>query len=47
MLLTLSIIVGLTQELLQLGAASISSDDPVPSVNDLTDQILEILNYFR
>nr|ACT21092.1 ORSF21B [Senecio squalidus] len=31
----------------ELGAATISSDDPVPSVIDLSDQILEILNYFR
>lgn len=31
----------------ELGAAAINPDDPVPSVDDLTDQILEILNYFR
>ncbi|KAK2993416.1 hypothetical protein RJ640_021635 [Escallonia rubra] len=34
-------------EFLQLGAAAICSDDPVPSVDDLTNQILEVLNYFR
>lgn len=34
------------QELLQLGAAAICSDDPVPSVEDLADQIVEVLNYF-
>ncbi|KVH93948.1 Ndr [Cynara cardunculus var. scolymus] len=34
-------------EPLQLGAAAICSDDPIPSVDDLCDQILEVLNYFR
>ncbi|PKI65950.1 hypothetical protein CRG98_013670 [Punica granatum] len=34
------------QEFLQLGAASICPEDPVPSVDDLADQIIEILNYF-
>lgn len=34
------------QELLQLGAAAISPDDPVLSVEDLADQIAEVLNYF-
>ncbi|KAJ0673467.1 putative alpha/Beta hydrolase [Helianthus annuus] len=34
-------------ELLQLGAAAICSDDPILSVDDLCDQILEVLNYFR
>ncbi|KVI12182.1 Ndr [Cynara cardunculus var. scolymus] len=34
-------------ELLQLGAASICADDPYPSVDDLCDQILEVLNHFR
>ncbi|RYR07300.1 hypothetical protein Ahy_B05g074625 isoform C [Arachis hypogaea] len=29
-----------------LGAAEISSEDPIPSVEDLADQIIEILNYF-
>ena len=37
----------LQQEFLQLGAAAISSDNPVPSTEDLADQIVEILNYFR
>ena len=36
----------LRQELLQLGAAAICPDDPVPSVEDLADQIIEILDYF-
>ncbi|XP_059633082.1 protein NDL1-like isoform X2 [Cornus florida] len=31
----------------ELGAAAICPDDPVPSVDDLTDQIFEVLNYFR
>ncbi|KAM7512959.1 hypothetical protein LguiB_011834 [Lonicera macranthoides] len=31
----------------ELGAAAICPDDPVPSVDDLADQLLEILNYFR
>lgn len=31
----------------ELGAAAISEDDPAPSVDDLADQILEVLNYFR
>ncbi|XP_019192288.1 PREDICTED: pollen-specific protein SF21-like [Ipomoea nil] len=30
----------------ELGAASICPDEPVPSVDDLADQILEVLNYF-
>lgn len=34
------------QEFLQLGAASLCLEDPVPSVDDLADQIIEILNYF-
>ncbi|KAL8519805.1 hypothetical protein ACS0TY_010660 [Phlomoides rotata] len=31
----------------ELGAAAICDDDPVPSADDLADQILEVLNYFR
>ncbi|CAK7352680.1 unnamed protein product [Dovyalis caffra] len=31
----------------ELGAAPISPDDPLPSVDDLADQIIEVLNYFR
>ncbi|KAL0426917.1 UNVERIFIED_CONTAM: protein NDL1 [Sesamum latifolium] len=31
----------------ELGAAAICANDPLPSVNDLADQILEVLNYFR
>ncbi|KAI3805672.1 hypothetical protein L1987_28252 [Smallanthus sonchifolius] len=31
----------------EFGAASISIDEPVPSVVDLSDQILVVLNYFR
>ncbi|KAH6806555.1 N-MYC downregulated-like 1 [Perilla frutescens var. hirtella] len=31
----------------ELGAAAICADDPVPSLSDLADQILEVLNYFR
>lgn len=34
------------QELLQLGAAAISDDEPVLSVDDLADQIAEVLNHF-
>lgn len=30
----------------ELGAAAICLDDPVPSVDDLADQILEVLNFF-
>jgi len=37
----------LQQEFLQLGAAAICSDNPAPSVEDLADQIVEVLNYFR
>ena len=33
--------------LLQLGAAPISSDVPIPSVDDLADQIADVLDYFR
>ncbi|CAN1217428.1 Protein NDL1 [Linum perenne] len=33
-------------ELLQLGASSISLDDPITSVDDLADQVVEVLNYF-
>ncbi|PKA63666.1 Pollen-specific protein SF21 [Apostasia shenzhenica] len=36
----------LVQELLQLGAAPISSDVPVPSVDDLADQVAEVLDFF-
>ncbi|KAG5559232.1 hypothetical protein RHGRI_008958 [Rhododendron griersonianum] len=31
----------------ELGAAALCPDDPVPSVDDLADQIIEVLNYFR
>lgn len=31
----------------ELGAATICPDDPVPSLDGLADQIIEILNYFR
>ncbi|KAJ8750872.1 hypothetical protein K2173_016053 [Erythroxylum novogranatense] len=31
----------------ELGAASLCPDGPVPSVDDLTDQIIEVLNYFK
>ncbi|XP_019457354.1 PREDICTED: pollen-specific protein SF21-like [Lupinus angustifolius] len=30
----------------ELGAAAICSNDPVPSAEDLADQIIEVLNYF-
>ncbi|CAN4097526.1 unnamed protein product [Withania somnifera] len=30
----------------ELGAAAICSENPVPSVDDLTDQIIEVLNHF-
>ena len=36
----------LPQEFLQLGAAAICVKDPVPSAEDLADQIIEVLNYF-
>ena len=35
------------QEILQLGAPAVCPDDPVPSAEDLADQIIEVLNYFR
>lgn len=38
---------GLLQVFLQLGAATLCPDDPVPSLDGLADQIIEILNYFR
>ncbi|KAL7182466.1 hypothetical protein ACSBR1_041213 [Camellia fascicularis] len=31
----------------ELGVATICPDDPVPSVDDLADQIIEVLNHFR
>ncbi|GAA0167291.1 non-receptor serine/threonine protein kinase [Lithospermum erythrorhizon] len=31
----------------ELGAAALSSDESAPSVDDLADQIIEVLNYFR
>ncbi|KAF4371449.1 hypothetical protein F8388_001977 [Cannabis sativa] len=31
----------------KLGAAPICPDDPVPSADDLADQIIEVLNHFR
>ncbi|KAI8017994.1 Protein NDL1 [Camellia lanceoleosa] len=31
----------------ELGAAAICPNDPVPSVDDLADQIIEVLNHFR
>lgn len=34
------------QEFLQLGAGPICQDEPIPSVDDLADQIVEVLNYF-
>lgn len=37
---------GFVQESLQLGAAAICPNDPILSVEDLCDQILEVLNYF-
>ncbi|XWS72469.1 hypothetical protein CRYUN_Cryun02cG0042200 [Craigia yunnanensis] len=40
------LILGFLQEILQLGAAPISSDDLMPSVDDLADQIVEVLNFF-
>nr|GLL20653.1 pollen-specific protein SF21-like [Ipomoea trifida] len=33
-------------QFLQLGAGSICPEEPVPSVDDLADQVLEVLNYF-
>lgn len=35
------------EEFLQLGAAPIFPTDSVPSADDLADQILEVLNFFR
>lgn len=34
------------QVLLQLGAAPIPPEVPVPSVNDLADQVADVLDYF-
>jgi hypothetical protein len=31
----------------ELGAAPISSDVPVPSVDDLADQVADVLDFFR
>lgn len=41
------ILYALLQEFLQLGAAAICQEEPVPCVDDLADQILEVLNHFR
>jgi hypothetical protein len=32
---------------LQLGAASILADVPVPSINDLVDQIADVIDFFQ
>ncbi|KAG5559231.1 hypothetical protein RHGRI_008958 [Rhododendron griersonianum] len=40
---TTSVLLGMRS----LGAAALCPDDPVPSVDDLADQIIEVLNYFR
>ena len=36
----------LPQEFLKLGANAICAEDPVPSPEDLADQIIEVLKYF-
>lgn len=36
----------LPQEFLQLGAAAVCPKNPVPSVDDLADQIIEVLDFF-
>ncbi|KAG4982991.1 hypothetical protein JHK87_027740 [Glycine soja] len=36
----------LPQEFLKLGATAICAEDPVPSPEDLADQIIEVLKYF-
>lgn len=46
LLFTLFLIWYFFQELLQFGAAAISDDEPVLSVDDLADQIAEVLNHF-
>lgn len=46
LLFTLFLIRYFFQELLQFGAAAISDDEPVLSVDDLADQIAEVLNHF-
>lgn len=46
-LLTLCWVPSFPQEFLQFGAAPVCSNDPSPSVEDLADQILEVLNFFR
>lgn len=43
---SLNCFIPFAQEFLQLGAASICPEDPVLTVDDLADQIIEILNYF-
>lgn len=45
-LLTMLLTPYICQEFLQLGAAVMSLDDPVLSVDDLADQIAEVLDYF-
>ncbi|CAN4076779.1 unnamed protein product [Withania somnifera] len=47
LLFTMLLILYVHQEFLQLGAAVMSFDDPVLSVDDLADQIAEVLDYFR
>ncbi|KAG4377592.1 hypothetical protein GLYMA_18G164133v4 [Glycine max] len=36
----------LPQEFLKLGATANCAEDPIPSAEDLADQIIEVLNYF-
>lgn len=35
-----------SQELFQAGAAPICPDKPIPSVDDLADQVVDVLDFF-
>ena len=40
-------VVWLLLRVLQMGAAPMSSDVPVPSIVDLADQVADVLHFFR
>ena len=46
LLLVSLLILYIFQELFQLGAVAINPDEPVLSVDDLADQIVDVLDYF-
>lgn len=45
-ILTLHLLKTKYEEFLQLGAARIASNVPIPSVDDLADQVADVLNFF-